>query len=337
VLAAGLACLAAASLARDDAGDLIRKGKRALSDGRFADAESTFARAAAMGDGDDRSEALFLQAGVVRSGQTAEALYRRLLDAEPDGDWSARAVLELAKIEFASGRYEGAHNLLREANACDDSEEACLFQGMAAVMLRRYDEAVPVLERVRRGHEKTWAALSLAEATEGAGRSDDACRRYESLARAQVSPAAWYRYAECLEKNGDESGARKEYESLCDEFPQTPEAVRAAEKLAMASEPPAVPPPTDAQPDEEAPKGAGYTVQFGSFGERANAIKLAAQIKKTYPGVRIDSELVNYREVFRVRIGHYATPDAARAAGEEMARVLDEPFTIMPVSAPDHD
>jgi hypothetical protein len=56
-----------------------------------------------------------------------------------------------------------------------------------------------------------------------------------------------------------------------------------------------------------------------------------------YPAVRVDSELVNYREVFRVRIGHYATRDAARSAGESMARELDEPFTIMPVSPAPHD
>jgi len=78
--------------------------------------------------------------------------------------------------------------------------------------------------------------------------------------------------------------------------------------------------------------GTGFTIQFGSFADRANAIKLASEIKKTYPAVRIDSELVNYREVFRVRYGQYATREEAQSAGETMARELDERYTVMPVT-----
>jgi hypothetical protein len=48
--------------------------------------------------------------------------------------------------------------------------------------------------------------------------------------------------------------------------------------------------------------------------------------------VRIDSELVNYREVFRVRIGQYATRDEAASAADPMAKELDERYTIMPVA-----
>jgi tetratricopeptide (TPR) repeat protein len=286
-----------------------------------------------MGDGETRAEALFLEAGLVRSGNEAAALYRRLLEADPEGEWVARATLALAKIEFSAGRYEGAYGILHDSGACEESEEACLFVGMAAVQLHRYDDAVPALERVRKGRAKAWAALSLAEVAQGAGRSEEACRRYEALARAQVSPAAWYRYAECLEQNGDDDAAQREYQALGEAFPLTPEAVRAGEKLAVASAPEASAPVPDAPADERPPTGAGYTVQFGSFSERANAIKLAAEIKKTYPAVRIDSELVDRREVFRVRCGYYSTREAARAAGQEMTRALGEPFTIMPIGA----
>jgi septal ring-binding cell division protein DamX len=78
--------------------------------------------------------------------------------------------------------------------------------------------------------------------------------------------------------------------------------------------------------------GTGYTLQFGSFTERANAIKLASEIKKRYPAVRIDSELVNYREVFRVRYGQYATRAECQAAGEAMAKEIEERFTVMPIT-----
>ncbi len=318
--------------ARDDAGDLIRRAKREASAGRFADAESTFARAERVARGDDRVEAMVLHAAITPSATDAQRLYESVLDEAPPGEMKARAAIELAKIHFAMGRYETARSVLRDADACASSDEACLFEGLASVQMNDYDGAVAALARVRRGHNRTWAALATAEAEAGAGRDEDACRDYESLARARVSPTAWYRYAECLERAGDTDGARREYRALADAFPQTPEALRAASKLAPpeAAEPPA---PTGGETASEGsiPPGKGYTVQFGSFGDRANAIKLAAKIKKTYPNVRIDSELVNYREVFRVRYGYYASRDEAQAAGDDMSKRMDEQFTVMPV------
>ena len=333
-------CAAAVTHARDDAGDFIRRGKDALDDGRVREADSLFARAVNLADGGEREEALFLRAGVVRSGKEAEALYRQILDAPSSGEYADRARLELARIQFAGGFYEGAYATLHESDLCARSEDACLFEGMAALMLHHYDDATPALQRVRRGRERTWAALALAEAADGAGHSAVACAQYRSLAQARVSPAAWYRWAECLEKEGDREGAQKEFQALAEAFPLTPEAVRANEKRAMAAAPaPAAsdasstPAPAPSTGGDEKPRGSGYTIQFGSFGERANAIKLASEIKKMYPAVRIDSELVNFKEVFRVRCGFYATREAAESAGEEMTKTLGEPHTIMPVPA----
>lgn len=333
--AVAVCALVAVSLAREDAGDLIKRGKHALDDGRTAEAESSFARAAVIGSGDDRSEALFLRAGITRSGSEAEAMYKKLIDSDPDGDYTKRAVLEMAKIQFAMGRYETAYATLHDSNACDDSDEGCLFEGMSAVMLRHYDDAMAPLQHVRKGRARVWATLSLAEALDGKGQSSDACAQYDALARAKVSPAASYRHAECLEKAGNRDEAMKEYGALAEGFPLTPEAVRAGEKLAQPAPPqaPAGEPPVTAAPvKDDKPRGAGYTIQFGSFGERANAIKLAAEIKKQYPAVRIDSELVNYKEVFRVRYGFYATRDGAQQTGEQISKALGgEAYTIMPV------
>jgi septal ring-binding cell division protein DamX len=190
------------------------------------------------------------------------------------------------------------------------------------------------LERVRRGRQKTWATVSLAEAEAGMGNPEAACERYASLARARVNPTAWYRYGECLEASGDADAARREYDALADEFPQSPEAVRVAGKLAPSPSVVVEPAPGTGQNGEGnvALGGTGYTLQFGSFSERANAIKLASEIKKRYPAVRIDSELVNYREVFRVRYGQYATREECQAAGEVMSRELEERFTVMPIT-----
>jgi len=229
---------------------------------------------------------------------------------------------------------------LHDSNACDESEEACLFEGMSAVMLRHFDDAMAPLQHVRKGRARVWATLSLAEALDGKGQNSEACAQYDALARAKVSPAAWYRHAECLEKAGNPDEARKEYAELAEAFPLTPEAVRAAEKQtppAPATSTPAAPEPEAPAPSaaqDDKPRGAGYTIQFGSFGERANAIKLASDIKKLYPAVRIDSELVKYKEVFRVRYGFYSTREGAQQAGEQISKALGgESFTIMPIPA----
>ncbi|HEX5132677.1 MAG TPA: SPOR domain-containing protein [Candidatus Krumholzibacteria bacterium] len=320
-----------AAAARDDAGDLIRKGRRAADAGRYAEAESTFAGAARIArNGGERGEALYLRAGMTRSAATAAGIYRQLIDDDSAGEWSARAVLELGKIEFALGHYEAARELLDGTRVLPaDADEAALFDAMACVMVREYDAAAAALRSVRRGRNATWAEVVRAEAEAGAGHQQEACDRYESLARSRVNPAAWYRYGECLEAAGDAAGARREYAALEASFPQTPEAIRCGGKLAPAEE---VPPPAQREEtDARIPPGRGYTIQFGSFGDRANAIRLSTRIKETYPGVRIDSELVNYREVFRVRFGYYASREEAEAAARDMATRLDERYTVMPV------
>lgn len=324
--------MASAAGARDDADDLIRRGRRESADGRYAAAESTFARAARIAHGEERGEALFAQAGLARSARDASALYERVIADEAAGEWAGRSALELAKIHFAMGRYEAARGVLRASRVSTNSDEAALFEGMSAVMAGDFDAAVAPLERIRRGRHRTWAMVSLAEADAGSGRGDEACRLYESLARARVSPAAWYRHAECIEAAGDAERARAEYAALAEAYPQTPEAIRCAGKLSAEAD--AVPPPARTDDDEDQaviPPGKGYTIQFGSFGDRANAIRLSSRIKETYPGVRIDSELVNYREVFRVRFGYYPSREEAEAAARDMAARLDERYTIMPV------
>lgn len=319
--------------ARDDAGDLIRRARKEADAGRIVEAESTFARAERMATGDDRSEAMVLHAAITPSAAEAQRLYENVLRTNRRDDWSARAALELGKIHFAMGRYEEARDVLSDADACASSEEACLFEGLALLQTKEYDQALEALGHVHRGRDRTWAAVAMAEAEADAGRNAEACRAYESLARARVSPTAWYRYAECLEQSGDRDGARREYEALEKEYPQTPEAVRAASKLAPPSPPQAETATTAEQGEAAIPPGRGFTVQFGSFADRGNAIKLAAKIKKTYPNVRIDSELIDYKEVFRVRYGYYASRDEAKSAGQDMSQRLGEDFTVMPVRA----
>lgn len=304
-----------------------------IAQGRYEDAAELLTDAARRARGEELQQALFLLGGIEREVSDAERQYRRLIDADPRSEWAERAQLEIAKIRYATGRYEESLRILEDSGACDDLDEACLFYGLSALSLGRYQEARRPLERIRRGKLRTWAFLSLAEAEMAVGRRDLACERYEALAGAMISPTAVYRYAECLEAIGSTDAALSEFDDVIRNFPDTPEAVLAAEKLQRIQEAPAArasAPEPSAQPEEPVEVlDRGFTIQFGSFRDRGNAIKLASKIKRVFPGVRIDSELIRYREYHRVRYGYFRTREAAQAKGDEIANELGEDFTVM--------
>ena len=257
---------------------------------RYADAESTLSDLIPGAYGEELCESLFLLAGLKTSADEASDLYQRVVDEDPRSRWAQKAHLELAKIAYALGEYDETLRILEESEACDVSDEACLFYGLSAIMLDRYQEARDVLLGIRRGKLRTWAYLSLAAVDEGLDRPDEACRRYEALSGAKISPTALYRFAECLEDRGDTERALETFNDIIRSFRGTPEAVLAAEKLALLSTP-ALQEEIEESDEAEEVLTSGFTIQFGSFRDRQNAIKLAAKIKTVYPGVRVDSEL----------------------------------------------
>lgn len=311
--------------------DELSRARREIAAGRYESAASVLESLSERARGEVLQESLFLLGSLARSTQDAQNAYQRVIDEDPRGDWARRSYLELAKVQYALGHYGECWRLLEDSDACDSSQEACLFHGLSGIMLERFEAARRPLERIRRGKLRTWAYLSLAEADMKLGRQEDACRRYEALASAMISPTALYRHAECLEQTGDAEGALHEFGELIDNFRDTPEAVLAAEKVLRMAEPP--PPPAHVPVTESAdtarPPEGGFTIQFGSFRDRGNAIKLAAKIKRVFPGVRIDSELIRYREYHRVRFGYFHTREEAQRRGEEIASELGEDFTIM--------
>jgi tetratricopeptide (TPR) repeat protein len=325
-----LLVLAAPAMA-DNPRVLVDVGAAHREAGRFDEAEAAFERALEGASGELLEETRFRLAQLKRDATEAEVLYRRIIDDDRDGEWAKRAQLELAKVDYALGNYGEAYRRLSEAGACDVSDEACLFRGLSAVLLERYEMAEQPLSRIRRGRLRTWAHLSLAEAAMGRGRRDEACERYESIAGTMISPTAIYRYAECLEDRGDVEGAMGQYREILRSFRDTPEAVLASEKLQRIARPAAQVPPEPESKHGVEVLDAGFTLQFGSFRDRGNAIKLAARIKRLFPGARIDSELVRYREYHRVRYGYFHTREEARAEGEEISRQINVDYTIMPL------
>jgi tetratricopeptide (TPR) repeat protein len=318
------------------AGSDLAAARRDIAAMRYAEADRSLREIAKISDGDEKLEALYRLAGLKKSAPEAEILYREVSRMDPAGRWGIAATVELAKIRFALGEYTEASSILDAAEACRKSDEACYFGGLADVMLKRYEEARGQLSRVKSERFRPWAEIALADADAGLDDPAAACRRYESMLRSRVATTAKYRYGECLEKEGDFAGARNVYEQVRSEYDQTPEAILAGEKLEALRADTRTRSGDESQPAAasdggEKPLAAGFTLQFGSFNDRANAIKLAAELKGKVPGVRIDSELVNFKEVHRVRSGYFKTRAEAERRAEDIARQTGENCAIMPL------
>ncbi len=301
--------------------------RRDISRLRYQQAEKQLVDIARSSEGAGRQEALFLLAGLKNSVSEAQMIYQEVVDIEPATEWGRKSQVELAKIQYAIGDYGQAFNILERSAACRHSDEACYFQGLSAVMLKRYDDARQALSRVKRGSYRPWAFLALAEVDMQTADADGACRRYRSMARSGLSPTAMYRYGECLEKDGDSDEAAEVFEGIVRGFRNTPEAVLASHKLvALVS---ATAQPVLEPAHKETPLRSGFTIQFGAFHDRTNAIKLMAQLKSELSGVRIDSELLHYKEVHRVRLGYFATREEAQRKANDIASQINEPISIM--------
>jgi tetratricopeptide (TPR) repeat protein len=198
-------------------------------------------------------------------------------------------------------------------------------------MTEQYDSAKEVLSKIKGGRLRPWAYFTLAEVEIRLNNPDEACQRYRSMARSFINPTAMYRYGECLEKKGQIEDAARIFAEILTTFESTPEALLATKKLDVLTSEPAPPAQETAVPDSAstAPLTSGYTIQFGAFNDRTNAIKLVARIKRDLPGVRIDSDLLDFKEVHRVRFGYFRTRTEATESLQEISKRINEPCTIM--------
>lgn len=300
---------------------------------RYDEAEAALVDIARSVRGGDKQEALYLLAGLKKTIPEAEIIYQEVIRIDTDNRWAIAADIELAKIQYALGNYDNVLEILESSSACRSSDEACYFEGLSAVMLKRYEIAKERLSRVRSGKYRPWAYLALAEVEMGLNNRDEACQKYRSMTRSLINPAAMYRYGECLEKRGEVVEAAEVFEDILTNFRYTPEALLASEKLgvlrAVSLEEPARHEGSDADTAEPIPMTSGFTVQFGSFHDRTNAIKLAARLKRALPGIRIDSELLDFKEIHRVRFGYFKTRSEAQERATEISKQTGEPCTIM--------
>ncbi|MCK4548548.1 MAG: tetratricopeptide repeat protein, partial [Candidatus Krumholzibacteria bacterium] len=214
----------------------------------------------------DQHGATTILEDVIRSGDNKEAL---------------KARVELAKIHYSIGEYHETVRVLdniRAEGRGGTRYEAVYFRGLARKQLGDLDGAKRDFESIDRGDYLHWSYIALAELDIRSGRINKAVERYETIAAGHSSPIAGFRLGECYELTGEREKALKTYTNVARNFPGSPEAPKAREKVLMidsALKRPGSRSKAKGGEKRETPSmgtvSPVYTLQFGAFIEKENA------------------------------------------------------------------
>jgi len=321
-IASGLTALSVAASAVDPG------LKRAEELFRQADYERARRAAAADTSSMDRSSfaaSLLMLARIETDYVKAEALFRRVMASENERA-AGRARLELATMRYATGDYGGALDLLSEGKVQGserDADKAAYFAALCRRQLGDNARAAAEFAEITRGEYSSWSVLARAEIDAQEGRLAEAIGKYEGVARSHRSPIAVFKLAECLEQIGEREKALDRYRSLIGEFPRSFEAGRANEKIQLLTasrarakdEKQAGGGESGISPAREGKAPAGeerrFTIQFGSFGTKANALTVSDKLGGMFRGVRVERFELEGRVMHRVRVGIYESRESA--------------------------
>ncbi len=294
-------------------------------------------RAAADTSSMDRSSlpaALLMLARIETDYAKAETLLGRVMASENDVA-ADRARLELSTMRYAVGDYAGALELLSEKKAQGserDGGKAAYFAALCRRQLGDNTRAALEFSGITKGEYASWSVLARADIDAQDGRLAEALGKYEGVAGSHPNPIAVFKLAECLERLGDREKALARYRSLVDEFPRSFEAARANEKIQLLAAP-----KTRAKDEKKAgggesgatharegtePAGAEgrFTIQFGSFKTKANALAVSGKLEGTFRGVRVERFELEGRVMHRVRAGIY---ESRESAAKDVARAKE--------------
>ncbi len=277
--------------------------------------------------GRSRNEGLLLRAALETEVDQAVDVYRQIIHAG-DSPEALEARLALAKIYYTTGEYRNAVTVLSRIPGRGPTEDrmgALYFRALCWKQLGESENARSDLEAIDRGSFLHWSYTTLAEIDMQEGRIGDAVEKYEAIAGSHSNPVAGFKLGECYEILGERDKALEVYRTLLQQFPEALEAPKAREKIQMIQrhrgpgrDEPAAGGEEEEQVDEEpsppSAATAGYTLQFGAFSERENAIRLADELRRTIPDIRLERIERNGRTWFRVRTGRFATKREAEAA-----------------------
>jgi tetratricopeptide (TPR) repeat protein len=344
-LAATAAVLAALALARPAAPDTLDRARELSRRGEYDRARREIAADTAALKGTSLDEAMLMLARLETDASKAEALCRRAMTSA-DERTSQRARLELGKMLYASGSYrEALESLSGEPPRGPEAlrNETLFFAGLCRAQLGDAEHAANDFGRITRGPFAFWSRLAQAGIDAQAGRLSAAVETYEELGRSKPDPVVLFGLGECYETMGDREKALARYRALVEQFPRSLEAAKGKEKIALLTEtrekPREIGPPEGgesgerrgAEPRTSEEPGRGFTLQFGAFETRANAIGVSTRLEKSLRGVRVESIEMDGRVWHRVRAGFYETREAAEKDAARAQRELGLTATVVPL------
>lgn len=317
--------------------ELIRLKQYDRAKGELAPAVESF-------QGVELDEALLALAGVETNPERAVALYERVA-ASGSPDASHRAELELAKISYARGDYARALDILQsnDKRSTPADPASCYLRGLCYRQLGDPAHARAEFIKVDRDEYLSWSLIALADIDREEGRVEQAVERYAAIGRTFASPIASFKLGECYELLGDRAKSIEAYRSIASNFPRSFEASQAKEKILRLSQAKAerkeAIPPRGGEEGTAIGKGAGgetsphaiYTIQFGAFGTKDNADRVAKRIASVVAEVRVETVDTGDRILYRVRAGRYSNRETAEQDAARAREKLGLPCTIVPL------
>ncbi|MFO7915900.1 MAG: tetratricopeptide repeat protein [Candidatus Krumholzibacteriales bacterium] len=285
------------------------KIQQKIAEMEYRDAESELAAMIPGLKGKELMWGKLLSARLETDSGRASGIYRDIVSE--GGVVSSIARLELAKIYYASERYEDSAGLLGVIPDARDSKvrlESLFFRGLSYKLLGEIYRAREDFKLIDRGKYLYPAYMELAELDMQTGNYTGAAERYEAIGGIHSNPVAIFKLGVCYEILGDNGKALKAYNSLINNYPHSLEAPKAKART------------SNLRPDAgrnhsgnertREPETTGtdpfFTLQFGAFQEKANAEKLYRAISGIFPETRIENAFSDSgSEIFRVRSGRY--------------------------------
>lgn len=309
----------------DTARDLISAGLPGLSGNALLDAKT-------------------LLASLETDPREAGRLYESISGSDKSGR-SLRALLELAKISYATGAYREVVDVLDKipsGSRAPERYEALYFKGLALKEIGDLENAFETFESIDRGDYLFWSSMALAELDIQFGRIRKAVERYETIAGGHSNPIAGFRLGECYEILGEKEKAVDVYSNLSRLFPESLEAPQAKEKIqAISSGKGNIPRVKNREGGEREETGGSaresggaggqyYSLQFGAFSVRKNAEDFFQELKGGIDNLTITSYEKGGKVWYRVRAGRYPSREKAEAAARKCMEQTGYSSKVLP-------
>ncbi len=295
--------------------------------GRFREARAALDEPGADADS---PEAILLKACLAqRPDAAAPALEGLAASVGPRDPQGAAALLDVAAIRFAEGRYQDVVKLLAPLVADDAPRapgRALVLAGLARRALGDTDGAAALLATVKPDDPAFTAARTALGDLALAGRDPAKALRYYENADddARAGAGRW----QALRQAGDAEEAERLRRQLAAKAPGSIAVLEinrlvAAETDEAAARQALTPTHRDDDAAPVAPAAGRYTLQLGAFSDRGLALDLMRRYGDAVPGLRIDTVRDDRGQfLYKVRAGSFVNPALARAEAEKLKGAL---------------